>query len=99
MNFNEIERKKDEIHNYQVSSEDKVNEILTEINHKSHHSSSLISTKTTYLMFNSISAIQSYIPVSLKKFSLSLVFEVFMIVIYFSVLYVLYQDYVGSTAD
>ena len=87
--------------NYQASlnNSKEQEDILAEINRKSQHSSSVIGKKTTYVIFNSIHTIQRTSPKSLKYLSFALIFELFMIVVFFSVLYTLYKNYVSGSYE
>lgn len=64
---------------------------------KTQRSSSVIGSKIGYIIFNSINKIQSLLPKSLYIFVCLLIFEAFMVLAYFTILFNLYSNYVGQS--
>ena len=68
------------------------------LNTKSHFSS-ISDRKTSYLIFHTIEDIQNSTPVFITRIYRSLILELLLIIIYFSVLYSLYQQYVSANYE
>jgi len=85
------------INKIDVSDSSKDREVLAEILHKDQRSSSVMGTKTSHLIFNAIENIQHTSPKPLKWIFGAMIVEVLMIMIFFVVLYILYNNYVGNS--
>lgn len=65
----------------------------------SGRSSSVTENRINYMIFTTISAIQNYFPGCIKKFSFILLVELSMIIVYSSVAFTFYQNYVSNTYE